>query len=74
MTEPTVTYVTSYINIYERVYGNRDIEWRTRHFRNLMLANINIYAFISPEYEEILLEMTKGYPNVILKTIDFIYS
>jgi hypothetical protein len=36
-----------------------------------MLANINIYAFISPEYEEILLEMTKGYPNVILKTIDF---
>ena len=71
MAEPTVTYVTSYINIYERVYGNRDIEWRTRHFRNLMLANINIYAFISPEYEEILLEMTKGYPNVILKTIDF---
>jgi hypothetical protein len=66
-----ITFVTSYINIYETHYDNRDVEWRTRHFSDIMKTGIQLYVFISPEYEEVMTEISKDYPNVILKTIDF---
>ncbi len=69
--ESCITFVTSYINIYENHYANRDIEWRTRHFSDIMKSGIQLYVFISPDYEEVMSEMSKDYPNVILKTIDF---
>jgi len=36
-----------------------------------MKTGIQLYVFISPEYEEVMTEISKDYPNVILKTIDF---
>jgi len=66
-----ITFVTSYINIYENHYANRDIEWRTRHFSDIMKTGIQLYVFISPDYEEVMTEISKDYSNVILKTIDF---
>ena len=67
----SLTFVTCYLNVYNVDFDNRNTEWRTRHFRNILLREMNYVIFISPEYEGFMSEMTKDYPNVILKKIDF---
>jgi hypothetical protein len=75
MTNPnpdsSLTFVTCYLNVYNVDFDNRNIEWRTQHFRKILLAEMNYVIFISPEYEGFMSEMTKDFPNVILKKIDF---
>lgn len=71
MTNPnpdsSLTFVTCYLNVYNVDFDNRNIEWRTQHFRKILLAEMNYVIFISPEYEGFMTEMTKDFPNVILK-------
>jgi predicted GH43/DUF377 family glycosyl hydrolase len=70
MEDSTITFVTSYMNIYETPFENRTFEWRTQNFRDILSTGIQLYVFISPEYEEAMEEMTRGMSNVILKSVD----
>jgi hypothetical protein len=67
-----VTFVTSYIKIYEYDYDiTKTFEKRLELFLKLADTGINICIFVSPEFEEIFTEICKKYENI--KLID-IYS
>lgn len=64
-----LTYVTAYIDIYDKgVPLQRTNEWRLQHFRNILTTGIQICIIISPNFEPIILDLKKEFPNIhILK-------
>jgi len=62
-----ITFVTSYIKIYEDDYDiNRTFEKRLEFFLKLADTGINICIFISPEFEEIFTDICGKYKNIKL--------
>lgn len=63
--ESNVTFVTSYIKIYDEDYETRkSFENRLQFFLKLADAGINICIFSSPEYKETFDTICKKYKNI----------
>jgi hypothetical protein len=54
------------MNIYDKPYDHRDMEWRLNHFRNIADTGIHIVLYICRDYETILHDFFKQYENIIL--------
>lgn len=69
-----VTFVTSYIDIYDKPYvinnTNKNHHWRFNKFREIAETGIQICIYVNLQCIEMLMKMTKNYPNVkIMKII-----
>lgn len=65
MIKSGVTFVTSYIKIYDEDYDiSRNFENRLKHFMKLVKTGIKICVFLSPEFEEKFREIETEYNNV----------
>jgi hypothetical protein len=51
--------------------NNRSPKWRLDHFRTIAETGIPLCIYISPEYQEIMVEFIQEFPNVkIMKTVN----
>ena len=51
--KPTVTFVTAFMNIYDRPLHNvRDVAWRFDHFAKIVETGIPICVYVDPKSEE----------------------
>ena len=67
MSKNNITFVTSYIKIYDDDYGDlRSFKSRLEFFLKLADTGINICIFCSPEYKEQLEDICKKYINIRL--------
>ena len=67
----TLTFVTAYLKIYENNPGQRSENWRMQQFRNIAETGIQLCIYISPIFENEIVELIKEYPNVkIMKMVD----
>jgi hypothetical protein len=66
-----LTFVTSFINIYETDFLHRTHEWRIQHFLQLVSSGIQIFIFVSRDYEELIREKTQNAANLHIKAIDW---
>jgi len=61
----TVTFVTSYLKIYESEYDEtKSFEKRLELFMKIVELDINICLFTSPEFEDIFNKISEKYPNL----------
>lgn len=64
-----VTFVTSFVDIYENIYANKDTEWRFNKFREIAETGINICLYVSIESMIIAVEYVKEFPNIKIMQI-----
>lgn len=69
MNKSNLTFVSAFIKIYETPFENKDIEWRIGKFRIIAETGIQLCIYISPEYETIITEFVKEFPNVKIMKI-----
>lgn len=62
----TLTFVTAYLKIYENDPGQRSEYWRIQQFRNIAETGIQLCIYISPIFEDKIIELIKDYPNIKL--------
>jgi hypothetical protein len=68
---PSITFVSSFINIYDKPYDKRNYEWRIERFKEVAETGILICLYISPCFEEELEKIIAVYPNIrIVKTVN----
>lgn len=60
------TFVTAFMNIYEKPFQNKDLDWRFQHFRKLAATGINIAVIVSPDCATYMEDAVKEYPNVLV--------
>lgn len=66
-----ITFITSFIKIYEGPVIGRSLEWRINYFRDILSTGIQICIYISPEYEILIKELLEEYKNLkIMKVLD----
>jgi hypothetical protein len=58
------TFVTAFMNIYDTVYQNKDLDWRFQHFRKLAQTGIQLAVFVSPDCIEYMNRILVEFPNV----------
>jgi hypothetical protein len=68
-TGSAITFVTTFMNIYEVPFQNKDVEWRFRYFRKLAETGIQLSVICSPDCSQYMEEITAEFPNV--KTIKY---
>jgi hypothetical protein len=61
---PCVTFVTSYIDIYDTPFANKTHEWRFNKFRDIASTGIQLCVYVSPQCEDLLREYAAEYPNI----------
>jgi hypothetical protein len=65
-----LTFVTSFMDIYETTFEDKTIEWRFEKFRDIAETGIQLCVYVNPECHDILCEFSKPYSNVkIMKSI-----
>lgn len=62
----TVTFVTAFINVYNRNYDERGIEYRFNKFYEIAETGIQICVYASPEYFNKFKQAKKIYKNIKL--------
>jgi hypothetical protein len=68
--ESKITFVTSFIDIYETTFEDKTIEWRFEKFRDIVSTGIQICVYVSPECYDVLYEFVKDFANVkIMKRV-----
>jgi len=65
----SITFVTAFINLYEKPLDYKDNEWRYDNFKKLASSGINICLYTNTESYERLSEIIADYPNVKLMEI-----
>jgi hypothetical protein len=65
----STTFVTSFVDIYENIYANKDTEWRFNKFREIAETGINICLYVSIESMIIAVEYAKEFPNIKIMQI-----
>lgn len=58
------TFVTTFMNIYETPFQNKDLDWRFQHFRKLAATGIDIAVILSPDCASYMENVVIQYPNV----------
>ena len=66
MPEPTVTFVTAFIDLNEDIVQNRTPEIRLKYFKHLADSGIAICLYVSSVYETIGRDLANKYKNVKL--------
>jgi glycosyl transferase family 25 len=66
MLEPTITFVTAFIDLNEDIIQNRTPEIRLKYFKHLAESGIAICLYVSSVYETIGRELENEYKNVKL--------
>ena len=61
-----ITFVSAFMNIYDRPYDHRDMEWRLNHFRNIADTGIHIVLYICQDYHSILFDFFQKYENIVI--------
>lgn len=70
-----VTFVTSFIDIYDKPYVNKNYSWRFSKFRELAETGIQLCVYININCIDLMTEMVKEFPNIkIMKIITIEYS
>jgi hypothetical protein len=70
MSNTQITFVTSFIDIYESTFEDKTIEWRFSKFHDLAETGIQLCVYVNPHCYDYLVEFTKPYENIkIMKTI-----
>jgi len=59
-----VTFVTSFVDIYESTFEDKTVDWRFNKFKDLAETGIKICVYVSPECYIQLAEFIQPYPNV----------
>ncbi len=65
------TFVTAFMNIYNKPVMGRDLEWRFNHFEKIANTNINICLFISNSYYEVFKDKLNNLENVKVYISEF---
>lgn len=66
-----VTFVTSFIKIYENDVHNKSVEWRIKKFCEIAELGIHICLYISKYFSHLFEDILNKYPNVkIMKYVD----
>jgi len=58
------TFVTTFMNIYETPFQNKDLDWRFKHFKKLAETGIDIAVILSPDCSCYMNSILMKYPNV----------
>lgn len=67
----TLTFVTAYLQIYEKDPLQRSDNWRIQQFTNIAETGIQLCIYISPIFENDIIKLSKEYPNIkLMKMID----
>ena len=70
-----VTFVTSFIDIYDKPYVNKNYSWRFSKFRELAEIGVQLCVYININCIDLMTEMVKEFPNIkIMKIITIEYS
>jgi hypothetical protein len=64
-----ITFVTSFIKIYDGPVIGRSLQWRINHFRDLLSTGIQICIYISSEYEILIKDLIEEYKNLKINKI-----
>jgi hypothetical protein len=59
-----VTFVTSFVDIYESTFEDKTVDWRFNKFKDIAETGIKICVYVSPECYVQLAEFIQPYPNV----------
>ena len=59
-----ITFVSSFLHIYDTPYDHRNNEWRIERFKEVAATGIQIALFISPEFISIMENLKNMYPNL----------
>jgi hypothetical protein len=66
----SVTFVTSFIDIYETQFEDKSVEWRFDKFRDIAETGIPLCVYVDPTNYIILEHFAKDYPNIkIMKKV-----
>jgi hypothetical protein len=70
MNRETLTFVTSFADIYETQFEEKSVEWRFDKFRDIAGTGIPLCVYVDPVNHIILQHFARDYPNIkIMKTI-----
>ena len=69
MNNPTVTYVTAFIDLNEDITKNRPLDVCIKMFKNLANSGVAICLYVSSNYENIGKELSNEYKNIKLMPI-----
>lgn len=58
------TFVTTFMNIYETPFQNKDLDWRFQHFKKLAETGIDLAVILSPDCSSYMNSILEKYPNV----------
>jgi hypothetical protein len=70
MNNSRLTFVTSFVDVYETTYENRTVDWRFDKFRDIASSHIQLCVYVSPACYDNLVEFAKPYENVKIMKID----
>ena len=74
--EPSnITFVSSFIDIYDKPYVNKNYAWRFSKFRELAETGIQLCVYVNIHCIDLMTEMAREFPNIIImKIITIEYS
>jgi len=64
MSQKQITFVTSFVDIYESTFEDKTVEWRFNKFKDIAETGIQICVYVSPECYVRLAEFIQPYKNV----------
>lgn len=70
MAKSNITFVTAFMNIYNKPFQNKDLDWRFNHFRKLARTGIQIGVFCSRDCITYMEDVLKEFSNI--KVIEYI--
>lgn len=59
-----LTFVTSFVDIYDTTFEDKTVDWRFDKFRDIATTGIQLCVYVSPECYDNLAEFSKPYENV----------
>jgi hypothetical protein len=59
-----ITFVSAFIKVYDEPFQNKDVAWRLGKFRIIAETGIQLYIYVSPEYQDAVQEFIQEFPNV----------
>lgn len=68
---PPLTFVTSFVKIYDTDVHNKTVQWRIDRFCEIAALGIHICVYVSLSYTDLFIDILRKYPNVrMMKCVD----
>ena len=72
-TGPPLTFVTTFLKIYDTDVHNKTVEWRIEKFCDIAALGIHICVYVSLSYTDLFIDILRKYPNVrLMKCLDVV--